>query len=98
MFSMIICLPNEMDGLSKMEEKLKSINMEEELNLLYGQTVNVMVPRFKIEKTLDLNDVLMKVIGLLYFYRRCMNFFYKLYFIWFSRKIKIIMHSEHYLS
>lgn len=59
-FSMLILVPLELDGLAAMENKLKSINLEEELNSLYEQTVNVMVPRFKIEKTLDLNEVLMK--------------------------------------
>nr|XP_024216379.1 serpin B4 isoform X3 [Halyomorpha halys] len=62
MFSMFIILPDKLDGLSKMENKLKSVNLNEEFASLYEQTVNVMVPRFKIEKTLDLNDVLMKTI------------------------------------
>ncbi|CAH1397096.1 unnamed protein product [Nezara viridula] len=59
-FSMFILLPHKLDGLFEMESKLNHINLEEEFNSLYEQTVNVMVPRFKIEKTLDLNDVLMK--------------------------------------
>ncbi|KAE8574045.1 serpin B4 [Halyomorpha halys] len=59
-FSMIIILPNKMDGLPAMENKLKSVNLAEVISSHQYQTVNLMLPRFKIEKTIDVSDWLMQ--------------------------------------
>ncbi|CAH1399236.1 unnamed protein product [Nezara viridula] len=57
-FSIIIFLPNKLEGLSETENKLKSIDLFEELSTLNQRTVNLMLPRFRIEKTIDLNNLI----------------------------------------
>lgn len=57
-FSIIIILPNKVDGLSQIESKLKSIDFYKELSTPDDRTVNLMLPRFRIERTMDLNDSL----------------------------------------
>uniref|UniRef100_A0AB38ZE72 Venom serpin 1 n=1 Tax=Ectomocoris sp. TaxID=3104572 RepID=A0AB38ZE72_9HEMI len=57
-FKMIIILPNKIDGLPEVENKLSKMNLVEEMSKLHEVTVNVKLPRFKIENTHDLADTL----------------------------------------
>ncbi|XP_049546262.1 antichymotrypsin-2-like isoform X2 [Anopheles darlingi] len=54
--TMLVLLPNERDGLAALEEKLPSLNLAEITSQLHKQEVEVFLPKFKIEFSLDLND------------------------------------------
>ncbi|XP_075849928.1 serpin B3-like [Microcebus murinus] len=59
--SMIVLLPNEIDGLQKLEDKLtaeKLIEWTSSQNMS-KRGVDLYLPRFKVEKSYDLKDVLM---------------------------------------
>lgn len=58
---MIVILPDEIDGLAELEAKLDSVDLFDELNYLQQPTVTVALPRFKLEKTMDLNSILKSV-------------------------------------
>uniref|UniRef100_A0A8C9DSZ7 Serpin domain-containing protein n=1 Tax=Prolemur simus TaxID=1328070 RepID=A0A8C9DSZ7_PROSS len=61
--SMIVLLPNEIDGLQKLEDKLtaeKLIEWTSSQNMS-KRDVDLYLPRFKVEKTYDLKDVLMAI-------------------------------------
>ncbi|KAK9501972.1 hypothetical protein O3M35_012590 [Rhynocoris fuscipes] len=60
-FKMVIILPNKVDGLNEVESKLSTINLSEVLNSLFSVTVNVKLPRFKLESTMELKDILIKM-------------------------------------
>lgn len=59
-FSMIIILPNEIDGLAQVEENLKGKNLGDVLN---GDKIEVtlLLPKFKIESSIDLSQSLTKL-------------------------------------
>lgn len=57
-FEMIIVLPNNPEGIYDFESKLENITVFERLQNTISTTVNVYLPKFKMEKTLRLNDVL----------------------------------------
>uniref|UniRef100_A0A224XRJ3 Putative serpin n=1 Tax=Panstrongylus lignarius TaxID=156445 RepID=A0A224XRJ3_9HEMI len=57
-FKMIIILPDEINGLTEVENKLSALNLAEILPSLYEVTVNVRLPRFKMEKTMQLKETL----------------------------------------
>jgi serpin B len=59
--SMFIILPHDVDGISKLEEKLASKNLSKILGRLPQREVNVSVPKFKLEETTDLKDILKKL-------------------------------------
>ncbi|XP_062544732.1 serine protease inhibitor 42Dd-like isoform X4 [Armigeres subalbatus] len=59
--SMLILLPNERNGLSKLEENLQNIDIPDLLTKMYSQEVEVFLPKFKIEFTLDLKETLEKL-------------------------------------
>lgn len=59
---MIIILPIEMDGLAEVEKKLANINLAEEFNQLYEVTVNLSLPKFKLEETIDVKKLLQEVV------------------------------------
>ncbi|XP_033175586.1 antichymotrypsin-2 isoform X2 [Bombus impatiens] len=61
--SMIIILPNEIDGLPDVEKKLQSTNLTNILSQGYEEEVELWLPKFKVESMLKLNDVL-KEMGL----------------------------------
>lgn len=58
---MILIVPEDVDGLPHVEETIVNLDIIEELSNLYTATVNVFVPKFKVEKTMDLNDILQSV-------------------------------------
>ena len=60
--SMVIILPNKKDGLLKLEEKLRSVELSEIFNQKTAmETVSLSLPKFKIDSTHDLIDPLTKI-------------------------------------
>lgn len=59
---MIIILPNEIDGLKYVQDNIEKVNIAESLRRSYPREVEVSLPKFKIESTLNLKDTLEKVI------------------------------------
>lgn len=60
-WSMLILLPNERDGLAKLEENLQNVDVVDLLSRMRRQEVEVFLPRFKVEFDLDLTDTLKKL-------------------------------------
>lgn len=58
---MTIILPDEIDGLAELEAKLDSAGLFDKLSHFDRTTVTVALPRFKLEKTMDLNNILKSV-------------------------------------
>lgn len=59
-YSMLIILPRKVDGLAKVESKFP-LNLQEIIGSLQKITVAVTMPKFKIEQTIQMNDVLKKL-------------------------------------
>nr|AAV91429.1 serpin 2 [Lonomia obliqua] len=60
--SMIIVLPNEIEGLNGIMQKLaEGYDLMSELNKLYSTKVQVTIPKFKIETEIDLMEILPKI-------------------------------------
>ncbi|XP_048832357.1 serpin B6-like isoform X4 [Brienomyrus brachyistius] len=61
--SMLIMLPNEVNGLEELEQKLTYENFTEwtRPNRMHIQEVTVSLPKFKLEETYDMNQVLSSV-------------------------------------
>ncbi|XP_021699739.1 serine protease inhibitor 42Dd isoform X3 [Aedes aegypti] len=59
--SMLILLPHERTGLSKLEENLHNIDIPDMLTKMHSQEVEVFLPKFKIEFDLDLKETLEKL-------------------------------------
>ncbi|KAF2895367.1 hypothetical protein ILUMI_10821 [Ignelater luminosus] len=59
--SMILVLPNDVDGITELESKISNVNLSELIRSLSNCKVEVGVPRFKIETSMLLNDVLKKM-------------------------------------
>ncbi|GBG91356.1 hypothetical protein CBR_g52243 [Chara braunii] len=60
--AMYIFLPNEVDGLAKMEESLSAELLEESFSSMFKvDLVRLLVPKFKISSSLNLNRALMDI-------------------------------------
>ncbi|XP_046527826.1 serpin B3-like [Equus quagga] len=61
--SMILLLPNEVDGLKKLEEKLTAEKLIEWTSTqnMSKRLVNLYLPRFKLEESYDLKDIMMSL-------------------------------------
>ncbi|XP_053995299.1 antitrypsin-like isoform X2 [Hylaeus anthracinus] len=59
--SMVIILPNEINGLAECERKMRDMNMNDILNQGYSRDVQLFLPKFKIESKIDLRSVLIKL-------------------------------------
>lgn len=59
--SMVIILPNERTGLAALEKKLSNVDLSTITNGSASVEVEVSLPRFKIESTIDLKDTLSAV-------------------------------------
>ncbi|XP_014251599.1 antichymotrypsin-2-like isoform X3 [Cimex lectularius] len=57
-FRMMIILPNEIDGLKDVEERLKATTLTDIFSKLSNIKLDLHLPRFKIEKTLELTKTL----------------------------------------
>ncbi|KYN05708.1 PREDICTED: antitrypsin-like isoform X5 [Cyphomyrmex costatus] len=64
--SMVIILPNKIDGLAALTDKLEEVTAECSTRLAqtYEREVRVYLPRFRTESKLDLKDTLSKKMGL----------------------------------
>lgn len=60
-FAMILIVPEALDGLSDVESKLASLNLTKELSDLHETTVDLKLPKFKIEDTMDLTGKLQEM-------------------------------------
>ena len=58
--SMVIYLPNEINGLAELEEKMTYDSLQKSLSLLDSsmEEVEVFLPKFKLTQQFDLNDIL----------------------------------------
>ncbi|KAJ4439715.1 hypothetical protein ANN_07843 [Periplaneta americana] len=56
--SMFILLPNELDGLASLESSLSARDMNSILQDMQAEELNVSLPRFKVESSLDLQSTL----------------------------------------
>ena len=63
---MIIILPDEIDGLIKVEKNLENISINYLKEIASSVPLRLFVPKFKIESTIELNDVLSRVSFLIY--------------------------------
>ncbi|XP_055601008.1 serine protease inhibitor 42Dd-like [Uranotaenia lowii] len=59
--SMLILLPNDRDGLVKLEENILNIDVGDILGKMYKEEVNVALPKFKIEFDVELSETLKKL-------------------------------------
>ncbi|XP_023951359.2 antichymotrypsin-2 isoform X4 [Bicyclus anynana] len=60
--SLVIVLPNEIEGIVQLKEKLNDPKvLDNALANLYEREVDVYLPKFKIETTTDLKDILKKM-------------------------------------
>lgn len=59
--SFLVILPNKRNGLPELESKLKDIDLNDLTSKLYKQEVNVKLPKFKIESSFQLKDILTEV-------------------------------------
>ncbi|KAL1137684.1 hypothetical protein AAG570_009380 [Ranatra chinensis] len=60
-FHMVIILPDAKDGLAAVEEKLHTLDLAKEIPTFQNITVSLGLPKFKFEKTMDLNEILQGV-------------------------------------
>lgn len=60
-FSMVVILPDEKDGMKDLEAKLENTDLTKITEGTYSTLVNVALPKFKIETTIDMNSALDKV-------------------------------------
>ncbi|XP_033215196.1 antichymotrypsin-2-like isoform X4 [Belonocnema kinseyi] len=56
--SMIIVLPDEVNGLAELEQKLENLDINTLRQKGYPHDVELYLPKFKIESTIELNNVL----------------------------------------
>ncbi|KAF2894701.1 hypothetical protein ILUMI_11472 [Ignelater luminosus] len=59
--SMVIILPNAVDGIANLEKKMESVDFAGLTRHMRSVEVDVSLPRFKIETTIDLKDVLQQM-------------------------------------
>lgn len=58
---MVFVLPDERDGLPRLEAKLATADLSELDKKLYRAEVTVTIPRFRLEETLYLKEKLQEV-------------------------------------
>lgn len=60
--SLVVVLPHEIEGITEVEEILKDPTvLDKTLSEMYETEVDLYFPKFKIETTTDLKDILEKV-------------------------------------
>ncbi|XP_019761408.2 antichymotrypsin-2 isoform X2 [Dendroctonus ponderosae] len=59
--SLIVILPNKRNGIAQLEEKLANTDLSKITENMYKPEVVVKLPKFKIEATIQMNEVLEKV-------------------------------------
>ncbi|XP_043264905.1 uncharacterized protein LOC122404748 [Colletes gigas] len=71
--SMVVILPNEVNGLFEVEKRLEGLNINDILNQGYERELHLYLPKFRIERKIDLNSVLKKL-GLIDMFSSRANF------------------------
>uniref|UniRef100_A0A1L8EFW9 Putative serpin n=1 Tax=Haematobia irritans TaxID=7368 RepID=A0A1L8EFW9_HAEIR len=71
--SMLVILPNEVEGLAKLESQLKGVDLNDITSKMYTADVDVFLPRFRIEFDIDLKEPLKKM-GLTSMFSNAANF------------------------
>ena len=66
--SMIIVLPNEINGLKELEENLGSLSLKYLKQFEVITNTDIYLPKFKIESSIDLSDILSEVSSCIYMY------------------------------
>ncbi|XP_046989701.1 ovalbumin-related protein X-like isoform X1 [Schistocerca americana] len=56
--SMLVILPNQIDGINELENKIMKVNLHQISDKLYPMKVNVLLPKFNIEKEMQLDKIL----------------------------------------
>ncbi|XP_047108154.1 ovalbumin-related protein X-like isoform X3 [Schistocerca piceifrons] len=56
--SMLVILPNQIDGINELENKIMKVNLHQISDKLYPMKVNVLLPKFNIEKEMQLDEIL----------------------------------------
>jgi len=56
--SMFVILPHDIDGISELEKRLTGFDLSTLSTQLHQREVEVSMPKFKLEETTDLNDIL----------------------------------------
>ena len=81
---LVIILPNEIDGLQKIESNLEKINFNyEDAKNSYKPEIILELPKFKIESTIELNPHLQEVskIMLKLYYQGALYLFIEAYWL-----------------
>ena len=58
---MVVIVPKEIDGLTKIENDLENLKLDYQNDLKYKREICLSLPKFKIETTIELNPHLMDV-------------------------------------
>ena len=58
---MFIILPHDIDGISELEKKLAGFDLSKILTHLPELEVDISIPKFKLEETTDLKNILTEV-------------------------------------
>lgn len=58
---MLIVLPNKKNGLSNLEQKLEHVSVKDIMSQMKDEMLEVVIPKFKIETTVQLNEILHRV-------------------------------------
>lgn len=64
--SLLVILPSTRSGLSEVESKLKNFDLTQIHSHLHSREVELTLPKFKIEYSIELKDTLQKVVSVLY--------------------------------
>lgn len=59
--SMLVLLPQKREGLMELVKKLKTVNLVDLAGKLVNQEVNVHIPKFKVDYSVDLTDTMKQV-------------------------------------
>lgn len=65
---MVLIVPEEIDGIKQLEEKIALVDLKTITSETYSREVNLTMPKFKLEQSLQLSEPLKKVLVLLLLY------------------------------
>lgn len=58
---MVLVVPREIDGLKYIEDRIKDMDLNKLASETYKREIKLTLPKFKLEQTIDLKEVLEKV-------------------------------------
>lgn len=77
---MIIILPDDFNGLASLESKLTHSDFFAEINRLVRKEIDLFLPRFKVEESMDLVEILKRVTNIDLIYIQFLSYIYLLSF------------------